>query len=573
MSFDLRSAMLSMTPGNGVPVATRLADGLPIGIAAIDNEGRQEYVNEAFARMIGWPREVLIGAMPPFVYWPEDERDTIAVLLREMLEHKAPHEGITLRFQRRDGSRFDALMHAGVFVGPSGSPAGWVAAITDISSHLALQRDLEANDARLRAAYAAERAARRAAEDSARRLEALQRATADLTGALTPEEVAAIVLRAAIPTVGGVRGLVALVSRERTALDVIATVGYAETVEARKRRVAMESAFPLADAVRERKSLLFPNTPTQTGQYPLLDDPRAESRTGATASIPLLAAGTVIGAVGINWNEEHEFTADETAFLESIAHQCAQATERARLYQEEQRARREAEEANRAKSDFLAAMSHELRTPLNAIAGYVDLLTLGIRGPLNDEQSADLERIRFNQRHLTSLIEDVLAFARIEAGRLEVERVAVPLDATLRTAYPMVMPQMHARGVRFVYDGCPRNVIVQGDAERIVQICVNLLSNAAKATSARGEVRLSCALDKDRVLVRVSDTGTGIPRDKLEAIFSPFTQLGRSLKTPRAGAGLGLSISRGLAEAMGGSLEAASHLGTGSTFTLTLLRG
>ena len=573
MSFDLRAAMLSMTPGTGVPVATRLADGLPIGIAAIDNEGRQEYVNEAFARMIGWPRDVLIGAMPPFVYWPEDERDTIAALLRETLADNAPREGITLRFQRRDGSRFDALMHAGVFVDASGRPAGWVAAIADVSSHLALQRDLEANDARLRAAYAAERAARRAAEDSARRLEALQRATADLTGALTPEEVAAIVLRAAIPTVGGVRGLVALVSRERTALDVIATVGYAETIAARKRRVAMESGFPLADAVRERKSLLFANAAEQTGQYPHLGDPHAETRTGATASIPLLAAGTVIGAVGINWNEEHEFTADETAFLESIAHQCAQATERARLYQEEQRARREAEEANRAKSDFLAAMSHELRTPLNAIAGYVDLLTLGIRGPLNDQQGADLERIRFNQRHLTSLIEDVLAFARIEAGRLEVERMPVPLDATLRTAYPMVMPQMHARGVRFVYDGCPRNVIVQGDAERIVQICVNLLSNAAKATSARGEVRLSCALDKDRVLVRVSDTGTGIPRDKLEAIFSPFTQLGRSLKTPRAGAGLGLSISRGLAEAMGGSLKAASHLGTGSTFTLTLLRG
>ena len=167
----------------------------------------------------------------------------------------------------------------------------------------------------------------------------------------------------------------------------------------------------------------------------------------------------------------------------------------------------------------------------------------------------------------------MLAFARIEAGRLEVERTPVPLDATLRTAYPMVMPQMHARGVRFVYDGCPRDVHVLGDAERIVQICVNLLSNAAKATSARGEVRLFCVLDNDRVLVRVSDTGTGIPRDKLEAIFSPFTQLGRSLHTPRAGAGLGLSISRGLAEAMGGSLKAESHFGIGSTLTLTLLRG
>ena len=573
MSFDFRASMLSMTPGTGVPVVTRLADGLPIGVAAIDSQGRQEYVNEAFARMVGWPREVLIGATPPFVYWPDDERDAIATIIRDTLTRDAPPEGITLRFQRRDGSRFDALIHAGPIAGESGSPTGWVAAIIDVSSNLALQRDLEANDARLRVAYAAERVARRAAEDVARRLEALQRATADLTGALTPEQVAAIVLQAAVPNVGGVRGLVALVSRDRTALDVIGTVGYRDEVKTRHGRVPMDPALPLTDAVRERASLLFANAAERTSRYPHLADSPLEDGVGATASIPLLAAGVVIGAVSITWNEQHEFAADETAFLESLAHQCAQAIERARLYQEEQRARREAEEANRAKSDFLAAMSHELRTPLNAIAGYVDLLTLGIRGALSDEQRADLERIRFNQRHLTSLIEDVLAFARIEAGRLEVERTPVPLDATLRTAYPMVMPQMHARGVRFVYDGCPRDVHVLGDAERIVQICVNLLSNAAKATSARGEVRLFCVLDKHRVLVRVSDTGTGIPRDKLEAIFSPFTQLGRSLHTPRAGAGLGLSISRGLAEAMGGSLKAESHFGIGSTLTLTLLRG
>ena len=573
MSFDLRSAMFTLTPGTGVPVVTRLADGLPIGVAAIDSEGRQEYVNEAFARMVGWPREVLIGATPPFVYWPEDERDTLAAILRETLAHNAAPEGVTLRFQRRDGSRFDVLMHAGPIGGESGNPTGWVAAITDVSSHLALQRDLEANDARLRAAYAAERTARRAAEDAARRLEALQRATTDLTGALTPDQVAAVVLEAAIPAVGGARGLVALMSRDRTALDVIATVGYAGVLEERSRHLPMDSAFPMADAVRVRKSLFFASAAARTAHYPHLGDQSEENGGGATASVPLLAAGIVIGAVGIDWSGEHEFAADETAFLESLAHQCAQAIERARLYQEEQRARREAEEANRAKSDFLAAMSHELRTPLNAIAGYVDLITLGIRGPVTDEQNADLERIRFNQQHLTSLIEDVLAFARIEAGRLEVERIPLPLDATLRTAYPMVMPQMHARGVRFVYRGCPEDVMVMGDAERIVQICVNLLSNAAKATSARGEVRLSCVLEEGRVLVRVSDTGTGIPRDKLEAIFSPFTQLGRSLKTPRTGAGLGLSISRGLAEGMGGSLKAESHLGTGSTFTLTLLRG
>lgn len=572
MAFDGRAELLSMTPGAGTPVVTRLADGIPIGVAAVDGEGRQEYVNESFARMVGWPREVLIGAKPPFVYWPDEERDRITAAFNRMLTHGAPPEGFTLRFQRRDGSRFDALVHSGPFGNDPANPMGWVAAITDVSAHFALQRDLEANDARLRAAYAAERAARRAAEAAALRLEALQRATADLTAAVTPEEVATVVMQAAVPTVGGVRGSVALVSRDGTALDVIATVGYAQQASERFRHVPMDAGIPLTDATRERKPLLFPNATARLAQYPRLSELASENGTGASASIPLLAGGRVLGAIGINWPGDHEFAHDETAFLESLAHQCAQAIERARLYQEEQRARREAEEANRAKSDFLAAMSHELRTPLNGIAGYVDLLTLGIRGPLNDEQRADLERIRFNQRHLTTLIEDVLAFARIEAGRLEVERVPVPMDATLRTAYPMVMPQMHARGIRFLYDGCPRDVVAMGDAERIVQICVNLLSNAAKATSARGEVRLSCANEREWVVVRVSDTGTGIPRDKLEAIFSPFTQLGRSLKTPRAGAGLGLSISRGLAEAMGGSLRVESHLGTGSTFSLSLMR-
>ena len=555
-----------------VQSVTHLADGIPVGIASVDVAGRQEYVNDAFARLVGWPRESLVGATPPFVYWPDDERSAIEAALERTLRDDAPPEGFSLRFRHRDGSLLNVLVHIGAVGNDRAHPSGWVAAVIDISSRLEMQSDLATNEARLRAAYAAERSARQAAEDAARRLEALQRATADLTAALTPEEVASVVMRAAIPTVSGVRGSVALISNDGRSLDVIAMMGYSEQMRERYRRMSMDSHFPLTDAVRERKPLLFRNAAVRIASYPHHDDLLAENGAGAMATIPMLAGDRVLGVIGINWNDDHEFPADETTFLESLAQQCAQAIERARLYQEEKRARREAEEANRAKSDFLAAMSHELRTPLNGIAGYVDLLTLGIRGPLNAEQVADLERIRFNQRHLTSLIEDVLAFARIEAGRLEVERVPVPMDATLRSTYPMVMPQMHAKGVRFIYDGCPRDLVAWGDAERIMQICVNLLSNAAKATPARGEVRLSCIVEGDRVLVRVADTGSGIPRDKLEAIFSPFTQLGRSLKTPRAGAGLGLSISRGLAEAMGGSLRVESHVGTGSTFTLALLR-
>ena len=553
-------------------MVTRLADGIPVGIVAVDNTGRQEYVNEAFARMVGWPRHMLVGATPPFVYWPEDVRGEIEAAFDLTRRDQAPLDGFNLQIQHRDGTRLNVLVHIGPIGNDRAQPKGWVAAIIDVSSRFAMQRELETNQSQLRSAYASERAARRAAEDAARRLEALQRATGDLTAALTPEEVASVVMRAAIPTVGGVRGSVALVSGDGTALDVIAMMGYSDDTRERFRRIPMSSSIPLTDAARERTTVLFPNAATRLATYPHLADILAEHGAGAVASIPMRAGAGVLGVIGINWSDEHEFDASETAFLESLAQQCAQAIERARLYQEEKRARREAEEANRAKSDFLAAMSHELRTPLNGIAGYVDLLTLGVRGPLNEQQQADLERIRFNQRHLTSLIEDVLAFARIEVGRLEVERVQVPLDATLRSAYPMVMPQMHAKGVRFLYDACSRDLAAWGDAERIVQICVNLLSNAAKATPARGEVRLSCVAEADRVVIRVADTGTGIPRDKLEAIFSPFTQLGRSLRTPRSGTGLGLSISRGLAEAMGGSLRVESHVGTGSTFMLSLVR-
>jgi signal transduction histidine kinase len=215
-------------------------------------------------------------------------------------------------------------------------------------------------------------------------------------------------------------------------------------------------------------------------------------------------------------------------------------------------------------------MSHELRTPLNGIAGYVDLMLLGAHGHLTREQQNDLERVRYNQRHLTSLIEDVLSFARIEAGRLEVERVPVCVDEVLESVPHLVAPLMHAAGIDFVREGCDPALVGLGDHERIVQICVNLLANAAKATPRGGQVRLSAERAGSRVLVHVTDTGVGIPREKLGEIFSPFIQLGRSLSAPRSGTGLGLSISRGLAEAMGAELTVESEVGTGSRFTLAL---
>ncbi|MDB4900584.1 MAG: ATP-binding region ATPase domain protein [Gemmatimonadetes bacterium] len=551
--------------------ATSLTDAIPTGIAAVDIAGRQVYVNESFARMVGWPRDALLGATPPFVYWPQDQLPLIERAFQRTLRGDVPPEGFTLSFQRQDDSRIDVLLYLGP-IGDAAQPEGWVASVIDISAHAALQRELARNEAKVRAAYAAEQTARHAAERSARRLEALQRATSEMTTMLTPREVAEVVMRAGIPALGGARGSVAIMSEDGRALEVIGAIGYSDNARERYRRVPMELAFPLTDAVREGRALLFPNFAAREARYPHLRDLMQENGAGAMASLPLVAAGRVLGGIGINWSDDHEFAPEETAFLESLAHQCAQALERARLHEEEQRARRDAEVANRTKSDFLAAMSHELRTPLNGIAGYVDLLVMGLRGPISDEQRADLERIRANATHLSVLIEDVLSFARIEAGKLEVERASVPMDATLRSLHPLVKPQLDAKGLRFAYDGCAADLAAVGDRERIVQICLNLLTNAVKATTRGGEVALTCVAEGELVLVQVADTGTGIPREMFETIFSPFTQLGRSLRSPQEGAGLGLSISRGLAEAMDGSLTVTSEVGVGSRFTLALRR-
>lgn len=235
-------------------------------------------------------------------------------------------------------------------------------------------------------------------------------------------------------------------------------------------------------------------------------------------------------------------------------------------------ARDAALKANQAKSDFLAVMSHELRTPLNAIGGYTDILKLGIYGEVNEQQSDALTRISRSQQTLLALINDVLNFAKLEAGEVRYAITDVPLAPAIAGLEDLVAPQLRDRKLEYVVKTCDPELAVRADAEKLQQILINLLSNAIKYTNEGGRIDVHCDVTDKNVSIHVTDSGIGISADRLDRIFDPFIQVGRALNRPHEGVGLGLSISRDLARAMGGALAVKSEPGVGSTFTLTLDR-
>jgi K+-sensing histidine kinase KdpD len=280
-------------------------------------------------------------------------------------------------------------------------------------------------------------------------------------------------------------------------------------------------------------------------------------------SVPLMIEDCACGAVTLaNAESGRSFGENDITLALELGRRAGNAVENARLYQA-------AHHASETKSDFLAVMSHELRTPLNAIIGYSDLLLMGVPDGVPERARRQIERIRIASTSLLHLVEEVLSFSRVEAGKEEIRISPVDLPALVRECITMIEPLAAEKDLSLEFRTGTEPLKVVSDERKIRQIMTNLLSNAVKFTE-RGTITVSTRQEDGMMLIDVHDTGIGISSEHQERIFDPFWQVEQSATRRFGGTGLGLGVARKLAKLLEGRLEVQSTPGVGSTFTLAL---
>jgi signal transduction histidine kinase len=279
--------------------------------------------------------------------------------------------------------------------------------------------------------------------------------------------------------------------------------------------------------------------------------------------VPIEARGSPLGAiVFLAAGSGRRYAADDLEVAEELATRAALAIENSRLF-DQSRA------ATEAKSDFLAVMSHELRTPLTAIIGYAELLQLGVPDPVTPRQYEQADRIEVSARHLLQLIEEILTLVTLESGERRVRREGVHVNQLLDHAAGIIEPMAKSKGIPLAVVPAEGDPILRSDPDKLLQILLNLLSNAVKFTEA-GDIRLEASVSDATLTIEVADSGIGIGPEHLQRVFEPFWQVERPITRRAGGTGLGLTISRRLADLLGAELEVESEAGVGSIFRVRI---
>jgi PAS domain S-box-containing protein len=534
-------------------------------IYMLDAAGRVSSWNAGAARIKGWNAEEVIGQPFDVFFTAEDRQAGLPARLLAAAATEGSHRTTGWRV-RKDGSRFYVEGSLTALRDTQGEVRGFAKITRELTERLRA----EENERRL----IAERAAREAAEEAERRVRAsedwlarLQRVTAALSKAVSPEDVAAAVLRECTDAMGAAATAVYLLAPDGQSLELLAQQGHPEEASQQYRSIPLEARTPLTDAARERTPAFYESFEVCAERYPGLRTAIRAGHLEASAALPLAAHGELLGVLGVRFAEVRSFSASERTLLLTTGDVCAQAIDRARLFAAESAARAAAEAASRAKDEFLAMLGHELRNPLAPISTAIQLMKLK-----GDERSQrEREVIERQLSHLNTLVDDLLDVSRVARGLISLSRARIEVSEVLSKAIEMVSPLLEQRRQQLIVTAPKSGLSIDADAPRMAQIVSNLLTNAAKYTPPGGHVWLSAGLEQGEAVIRVRDDGDGIGPDLLPHVFDLFVQGPRSIARSEGGLGLGLSLVKNLVGLHGGTVAATSQgAGRGSEFVVRL---
>jgi PAS domain S-box-containing protein len=453
-----------------------------------------------------------------------------------------------------------------LFLGRSWPLRPYSAADQQFLEDIADRAALAITSARL---YAAEYQARRNAEHAAARTAQLQSVTAALAEALTPTQVANVIVREGVRALGADAGSIYGLSDDGEVLELLSYIGYPEELVPVHARIPAAAESPLNEAVRSRELLVIEDPETLVGRWPRLARSQAITGDAAVAAAPLLVDQRILGAIYMAFRTPRQFSAEDRAFLTTLARQCAQAFERARLYAAEQQARSAAQAAVHLRDVFLSIASHELKTPVTALLGYVELLQR--RALQSGVQERDLRSIRTiheQAKRLTKLIGSLLDISRIETGQLRLEPAPLDFGALVQRMVSEMQPVLDR--YTFIYDLPQEPLIVNGDALRLEQVLHNLFQNAIRYSPAGGTITIQMTRQDERVRLTVADQGIGIPSAALPHLFQRFYRAHAGDAHQISGLGIGLYVVKEIIALHGGSVGVESTEGSGSVFTIDL---
>jgi PAS domain S-box-containing protein len=531
-------------------------DQAAVGVAHVAPDGHWLRVNGRLCSILGYSREELLQLRFHDVTYPDDLARDLE-LLDELVAGRTSHYQMEKRYVRKDGSVVWIGLTVSMVRGTTPADSYFISVVEDIGER---KRAEEA----LRDAMATAVAERARAEQSVERMRRLQEATAALSAALVPAQVADVVVTAGISAVDASAGFISILNEQEDSLELLASRGYAPGDPQSWARLPLSTPMAPVQAARTGEPVWIESPEERAERFPEAVRRFGKENYKAWASLPLAVEGRRIGVLALSFPEPRRFTEGDKRYLLALAQQCAQAMERARLY-------REAQAASEAKSGFMAVMSHELRTPLNAIIGYAELLLLGIPESIPARAADQVTRLRAAAQHLLGLIEEILSFSRLEAGREPLDRKRVQVDDIMAEVGLVIEPLARARGLLYTTEIHPPGMEVVSDPVKIRQVLINLLGNAVKFTD-RGRVTCAISGDADDVVFTIRDTGIGIAPEHLSRIFEPFWQAEAHPARRVSGTGLGLSVTQRLLETLGGSISVESARGEGSTFRVRIPR-